>query len=89
MHLLITGANGLIGKALTRRLLSAWAGLDKLTLIGLRLDLLPYSRVRALTGDLSDSALRTLAFSEPVDVVFHLASVPRGTSERDPSWGIG
>lgn len=86
--MLVTGANGFIGKALTSRLLDTWAGLDKLTLLDLRLDSPSDPRVHALSGDLGNERLCALAFTEPVDVVFHLASVPGGTSERDPGLGV-
>lgn len=44
-------------------------------------------RVRCLTGDFSDPVLLDAALGTPVDVVFHLASVPGALAERDPARG--
>lgn len=87
MHLLVTGANGFIGKALVRRLLADQAGLDRLTLLDLKLDRSDDPRVVAIAGDIADPAVLERAFQAPVDVVFHLASVPGGATERDPALG--
>jgi nucleoside-diphosphate-sugar epimerase len=89
MNLLITGANGFIGKALTSRLLSdvaeSPAGLrpiGRLTLIDLGFEGPEVPRVRRLHGSIADPAVLARAFDTPVDVVFHLASIPGGMSEQ-------
>ncbi len=69
MNLLITGANGFIGKALSRRLLSDTtplpAGLDpvaRLTLMDLEFEGPERPRVRRLSGSIADPALLARAF---------------------------
>jgi nucleoside-diphosphate-sugar epimerase len=89
MNLLITGANGFIGKALTSRLLSEAAAppvgmrpVARLTLIDLGFEGPDVPRVRRLHGSIADPAVLARAFDTPVDVVFHLASIPGGMSEQ-------
>src|SRR5260370_18913810 len=94
MNLLITGANGFIGKALSRRFLSDTpplpAGLDpvaRLTLMDLEFEGPERPRVRRLSGSIADPALLARAFDTPVDVVFHLASIPCGLAEHNYELG--
>jgi naringenin degradation protein FdeJ len=89
MNLLITGANGFIGRALTSRLLSEAAAppaglrpIGRLTLIDLGFEGSDVPRVRRLHGSIADPAVLARAFDTPVDVVFHLASIPGGMSEQ-------
>jgi nucleoside-diphosphate-sugar epimerase len=89
MNLLITGANGFIGKALTARLLrGAVGGTDQHMLL---LDLAMQGEAPAhcshLSGNFGDPALLERAFSQPVDVIYHLASVPGGTAEQQYELG--
>jgi D-erythronate 2-dehydrogenase len=93
MNLLITGANGFIGRALVARLLGAGAGVppalqsDCLTLLDLALEVPATPRVRLLAGSIADRELLTQAFDRPIDVVFHLASVPGGMAEQQYELG--
>lgn len=85
-HILVTGANGFVGRALVARLLAA--GNHALTLIDQSFDgaqALP--GVRCLRGSFGDSALLDDALRTPVDTVFHLASVPGALAERDALLG--
>jgi nucleoside-diphosphate-sugar epimerase len=89
MNLLITGANGFIGKALANRLLSEAAAppaglrpIGRLTLIDLGFEGPDVPRVRRLHGSIADPTVLARAFDTPVDVVFHLASIPGGMSEQ-------
>jgi D-erythronate 2-dehydrogenase len=90
MNLVITGANGFIGKALAHRLLSedvaAPGGLGaagRLTLLDLGFEGPEVARVRRLPGSIADPALVARAFDAPVDVLFHLASIPGGMAEQN------
>jgi nucleoside-diphosphate-sugar epimerase len=88
MHVLITGANGFVGRALAHRLTAqarlGGVPIDRLSLLDLAFDAPPAaSFARQLAGDMADGAWlqRSLAES-PIDVVFHLASIPGGTAEQ-------
>ena len=89
MNLLITGANGFIGRALTSRLLTDAAAplaglgpIGRLTLIDLGFDGPDVAKVRRLHGSIADPAIVARAFDTPVDVMFHLASIPGGMAEQ-------
>ena len=92
MNVLITGAGGFIGQALVRRLLADGIGgraVTALTSIDMRFDgAAPDARVRQLRGSVADAALLAQAFAQPVDVLFHLASVPGGAAEQDFALGL-
>jgi nucleoside-diphosphate-sugar epimerase len=88
MKVLITGANGFVGRALAARLAAepqlGGKPIDHLCLLDLAFE---HPReagiVHRIAGDMGDAAwLRRTLASMPVDVVFHLASVPGGTAER-------
>lgn len=92
MHILITGANGFVGATLARRLrtdASAIGAWSRLTLLDLSFSDVQTDdpRVRQLSGSLHDPGLIAQALELPVDVVFHLASVPGGLAERDYTLG--
>jgi len=92
MNILITGANGYIGRALVRRLLSVGATgpgqtpFTRLTLVDLRFDaaeLADDARVRCVAGSIADARVRTEALAQPVDLVFHLAGITSRQAEAD------
>ncbi|HTQ98897.1 MAG TPA: NAD-dependent epimerase/dehydratase family protein [Candidatus Acidoferrum sp.] len=91
MHAVITGANGFIGKHLTLALLQAaqqWQ-LTRLTVVDLALDQLPgHPLLNRVQGSFADVSTITRALATPADLVFHLASVPSGHSESDPTLGV-
>jgi D-erythronate 2-dehydrogenase len=80
MNLLITGANGFIGRALTHRLLQQDGA--RITLIDLGFEGLDSPGVRRLHGSIADPEVLARAFDTPVDVLYHLASIPGGTAEQ-------
>ncbi len=92
-HVVVTGAQGFVGRVLVRRLLEA--GLDahgpsltRLTLMDVAFDEPPQDpRVIQLSGSIADPALRRTAFASPVDAVFHLASLPGGAAEKNYELG--
>lgn len=88
MNLLITGANGFIGKALVHRLLTApQPEPSRLTLLDIQVGQYADPRVVPITGNISDPHVLEQAFAEPVDVVLHLASIPGGMAEREYELG--
>ena len=91
-HVLVTGAQGFIGHVLVRRLLDHGLGgqpVQRLTLMDLTFNgPHPDPRVHQVPGSVADAAVRHQALrGEPLDAVFHLASVPGGAAERDYALG--
>jgi nucleoside-diphosphate-sugar epimerase len=90
-RVVVTGAQGFIGQALVRRLLSQGLGgapLRTLTLVDLGFDAAPSDpRVRQVCASLSAPGAISQALAEGADHIFHLASVPGGAAERDPELG--
>ena len=88
MHILITGAAGMLGQRLARSLVTEGLGgrpVDHLTLV----DVVPPARqvfdgsVTALSGDLSDPTLAERLIAPRPDVLFHLAAIVSGEAEVD------
>jgi nucleoside-diphosphate-sugar epimerase len=92
MRVLVTGANGFIGRALAARLLQPGAlpGVEvtRLVLLDQAFDHPPTdARVQQLAGDIADPGVLRQALVDGVQFVFHLASVPGGLAERDYELG--
>ena len=90
MHILVTGAAGMIGRKLTERLArdNGLNGrqIDKLTLFDVvpPLQALNFAgRVETMAADLSSSDSAAAAIKERPDVIFHLAGVVSGEAELD------
>ena len=88
MHVLITGAAGMIGKKLTERLIVDRGlnnqPIDKLTLLDVVAPERPkgYSdHVKTRAADLADPGVAEKAISERPEVIFHLAGVVSGEAE--------
>lgn len=92
MRVLVTGAGGFVGTALVERLLRdgiAQAGdVSELLLID-RQSGAPYrdDRMTEFAGDFSCPEILESLLSKPVDVVFHLASMPGAQAEAEPAEG--
>lgn len=90
-RVLVTGAAGFVGRVLVRRLLTD--GLDgrpveALVLADLALaDFPDDGRLHKIEGSLAEPGVLARAMAEPVDAVFHLASVPGGAAEKNPDLG--
>jgi len=92
-HVLVTGANGYIGRALARALAKRLASgeIQGLTLADLALDdqaLHHKPGVRLVTGDLCDSTVLDAALASAPDTVFHLASVTSRRAEENFELGL-
>ena len=90
MHILITGAAGMIGRKLTARLVKDGGlnnqPIDRLTLIDVVTPEPPAGftgQATATTGDLSVPGIAVQAITGRPDVIFHLAGVVSGEAEVD------
>ena len=90
MHILITGAAGMIGRKLTERLVTDRAlgvePIEKLTLIDVVAPARPAGfsdHVKVRAADLAAPGVAAKAVSERPDVIFHLAGVVSGEAELD------
>jgi nucleoside-diphosphate-sugar epimerase len=95
MHILITGAAGMIGRKLVTRLVAAGAlngkPIDKLTLIDVSAPQKPQGfagSVVTSAGDIADAAAAHRAVAGRPDVIFHLAAVVSGEAELDFEKGV-
>jgi nucleoside-diphosphate-sugar epimerase len=94
MHILITGAAGMIGRKLTARLI-ADKGLDgkpidRLTLIDVEMPRRPENfsgRAETVAADIAEPADGAAIAGRP-DVIFHLAAVVSGEAELDFEKGV-
>jgi nucleoside-diphosphate-sugar epimerase len=90
MHILITGAAGMIGRKLIERLVVDRAlgnePIDKLTLIDIVAPARPAGfsdHVKTRAADLAEPGVAAKAVSERPDAIFHLAGVVSGEAELD------
>ena len=95
MHILITGAAGMIGRKLVARLVDAGAlngkPIDKFTLIDVSAPQKPQGftgSVATSAGDIADAAAARSAVAARPDVIFHLAAVVSGEAELDFEKGV-
>lgn len=85
-RVLITGAAGFLGQCLARRLGAPASGVEHIVLAD-RMAGPAAPRHTWREGDLADAAFIEAIAREACDTVFHLASMPGGQAERDPSRG--
>src|SRR5512140_2526493 len=90
MHILITGAAGMIGRKLTERLIVDRAlgdqPIDKLTLLDIVAPTRPAGfsdHVKTRAADLVAAGVAEKAISERPETIFHLAGVVSGEAETD------
>jgi nucleoside-diphosphate-sugar epimerase len=95
MHILITGAAGMIGRKLTARLAGegALAGkpIDKLTLVDISAPERPDrfdGAVETIAADIAEPATMHAAIGKRPDVIFHLAAVVSAEAEVDFEKGV-
>jgi nucleoside-diphosphate-sugar epimerase len=98
MHVLITGANGFVGQALAKKILSQGCVGDnkvsRLTLLDRQFERtvsegsIPDIVVEQHDGDLADAQwFKDTLERFPMDVIFHLASIPGGMAEKNDELG--
>jgi nucleoside-diphosphate-sugar epimerase len=86
LNVALTGAAGFIGRAVTERLERGALG----PLADLRLNdvqAFEHPTAQVFVGTYADRTVLNRLVGEGVDVLFHLASLPGGASERDPALG--
>jgi nucleoside-diphosphate-sugar epimerase len=95
MHILITGAAGMIGRKLVTRLVAAGAlngkPIDKFTLIDVSAPQKPPGFIGSVVtsaGDIADAVAARTAVAGRPDVIFHLAAVVSGEAEHDFEKGV-
>jgi nucleoside-diphosphate-sugar epimerase len=95
MHILVTGAAGMIGRKLTARLVADGAlngqAIEKLTLIDVVAPQSPEKfsgKIDAAAADIADPAAVRAAVAGRPDVIFHLAGVVSGEAELDFEKGM-
>jgi D-erythronate 2-dehydrogenase len=95
MHILITGAAGMIGRKLVTRLIDAGALngklIEKLTLIDVSAPQKPQGfagSVATSAADIADPAAARAAVAGRPDVIYHLAAVVSGEAELDFEKGV-
>ena len=95
MHVLITGAAGMVGRKLTARLVADGAlrgrPIEKLTLIDVSAPQKPErfsGEVETLAADMTDPATARNAVAGRPDIIFHLAAIVSGEAELDFEKGM-
>jgi nucleoside-diphosphate-sugar epimerase len=95
MHILITGAAGMIGRKLTARLASDGAlngrAIERLTLFDVSAPPRPEKSagpVEAIGADITDAEPLGAAIADRPDVIFHLAAIVSGEAELDFDKGM-
>ena len=86
LRVAVTGAAGFIGAAVVKRIYEGALGeIAELRLNDVRS--LNVSGAHIITGSYVDKTVRDQIASGGIDILFHLASLPGGASERDPVLG--
>lgn len=92
MRVLVTGAGGFVGTSLVHRLLregmAQRGDVSELVLVDRQMGFAQGdARVTTVAGDFGSLEVLEPLLRKPVDVVFHLASVPGAQAEADPAAG--
>ena len=86
LRVAVTGAAGFIGRAVTTRIEAGALG----AIAELRLNdvqAIPSLSAATVQGSYANSLVRDRLVEGGIDILFHLASLPGGASERDPALG--
>lgn len=88
MRILITGADGFIGRRLLSRALTELP-FDELVALDLNFrDRLADSRIQYVQGSITETEVREQACARPFDLIFHLACIAGGQAEEDFDLGL-
>lgn len=88
MNIAITGAQGFVATQLIEKL-KCREDVNTIFLIDLEFNSQPYHpKLSYLTGNLTDVVFLEQVFSQPLDYVFHLASIPGATAEKNPTLAL-
>ncbi|MGC2411539.1 MAG: D-erythronate dehydrogenase [Stellaceae bacterium] len=92
MHILITGAAGMIGRKLTARLVADGAlhgrSIDRLTLLDVGVPPRPENFAAPVEAVVADLSAAAAAIAGRPDVIFHLAAIVSGEAELDFEKGM-
>lgn len=88
MRVLVTGADGFLGRGLIDRLARDCTGLTQLVATDCAFAGATPVGVEAIAGDLADTDFLSRLTEPGFDLVFHLASLPGSLAEREPSIGF-
>jgi len=84
LNILITGAAGFVGRQLVRRVLFEYPNATSITCVDLNCSALPSSpNLRIVNGSLVEAAVFADVFNCPMDLVFHMATIPGGWAEEN------
>lgn len=88
MNIAITGAQGFVATQLIEKL-KYRDDINRIYLIDLEFSSQPFHpKLTYLTGNLTDVDFLEQVFSQPLDYVFHLASIPGATAEKNPTLAL-
>jgi D-erythronate 2-dehydrogenase len=87
MRILVTGANGFLGRGLSARLAEAYPDASRLVLTDRELPPTFGSGIECIAGNLADPDVLAALLEPGFDLVFHLASIPGSLAEREQDLG--
>lgn len=83
-HIVITGADGFLGKILLKKLLKR-SDVTKITLIDQQFTHSePHAKLVYKTGNIAQASFIAELCHEPIDIFYHLASMPGAAAEQQP-----
>jgi nucleoside-diphosphate-sugar epimerase len=84
LNILVTGANGFVGRHLVARLRSEMGEHSRVTCADLCLDAVAqHTGLRLVRGNLAEEAIFAQVFDRQYDLVFHLATIPGAWAEEN------